>query len=323
MLASSSISLQFNVRPEAQDAATPQQVSGLQAAEGFGLEIPAASAFFHRVCLPENVEYDSSGSMGTADSHYLGEFPDFANLGSGSAVPVQDWDGQPLSLSTLKQIAIRIDRRVRYTGVKASGVLTSTNTAPANNSTVVIGSKTYTFKTALSPAEGQVLIAGSADAALLNLIRAINHTGTPGTDYSAAAVHPQVTADASVTAHTITVRAREYGVAGNAIAVTASDLSLAWSAATLADGAEISDPPELRPLEGKVTVTLSNDMLPGTGSAANFSTTSPGIFYIGTEDGWTPGATGEIIISYETDQPSPATDEDINAIATVILLGAP
>lgn len=85
-------------------------------------------------------------------------------------------------------------------------VLTSDATAPADGDTVTIGAVTYTFKTNLTPAAGEVHINGSAAAALLNLIRAINHTGTAGTDYAnsgvTAVANPSVIADAAVTAST-------------------------------------------------------------------------------------------------------------------------
>jgi hypothetical protein len=72
-----------------------------------------------------------------------------------------------------------------------------TTTVNVTNGTVVtIGSKEYTFKTTPS-VEGDVRLNSTYKLLALNLIRAINHTGTPGTDYVCAAAHPQVTADAS------------------------------------------------------------------------------------------------------------------------------
>lgn len=89
--------------------------------------------------------------------------------------------------------------------LNGTATLTSNNTNVSNNDTVTIGEKTYTFKTALTPTEGEVLIGANADASLLNLIRAINHTGTPDTDYKCAAVHPAVSAASSVTSHSFTI----------------------------------------------------------------------------------------------------------------------
>lgn len=120
--------------------------------------------------------------------------------------------------------------------VAATGTLTSDNTNVANNDTVTIGPKTYTFKTALTPTEGEVLIGASADASLLNLINAINHTGTPGTDYSCAAAHISVTAAVSVTAHAFAITAIAAGTGGNAIATTETSAHLSWGGATLAGG---------------------------------------------------------------------------------------
>lgn len=126
---------------------------------------------------------------------------------------------------------------VKYTQNSATGTLTSDNTAPSDGDTVTIGTKVYTFKTTLTPTEGQVLINSTADAALLNLIRAINHTGTPGTDYSVAAANAFVSAASSVTSHAFAVTALTPGPAGNSIATTETSAHLSWGAATLTGGA--------------------------------------------------------------------------------------
>jgi len=105
--------------------------------------------------------------------------------------------------------------------------------------TITIGTKTYTFKAALTPTEGQVLIGATDTSALLNLKNAINHTGTPDTDYKCAAVHPTV-AGTSSNATTLVVTAKTKGVAGNAIATTDTEAGTdkAWGAATLAGGVD-------------------------------------------------------------------------------------
>lgn len=126
----------------------------------------------------------------------------------------------------------------------ATGTLTSNNTNVSNNDTVTIGSTTYTFKSALTPTAGEVLIGADADASLLNLIRAINHTGTPGTDYAnlgvTAVANTQVSAAASVTAHAFAVTALSAGLAGNSIATTDNAVTLSWGAATLSGGEAIT-----------------------------------------------------------------------------------
>lgn len=120
--------------------------------------------------------------------------------------------------------------------VAASGTLTSNNTNMDDTDTVTIGTKTYTFKTALTPTEGEVLIGADADGSLLNLIRAINHTGTAGTDYSAAAAHTTVSAASSVTSHAFAITAKTKGVAGNALATTEVAATLSFGGLILAGG---------------------------------------------------------------------------------------
>lgn len=130
---------------------------------------------------------------------------------------------------------------VKYTqsgSAQATGTLTSDATAPSDGDTVTIGTKVYTYKTTLTPTEGQVLINGGADPALLNLIRAINHSGTPGTDYFVAAANTQVTAATSVTSHAFAVTAIVAGTAANSIATTETSSHLSWGATTLTGGVD-------------------------------------------------------------------------------------
>lgn len=118
----------------------------------------------------------------------------------------------------------------------AVGTLTSDNTNVADAATVTIGSEVYTFKTALTPTEGEVLIGADADASLLNLIRAINHSGTPGTDYSNATADANVTAATSVTSHAFLVTAKIPGAGANSLATLESSTHLSWGGSTLASG---------------------------------------------------------------------------------------
>jgi hypothetical protein len=122
-------------------------------------------------------------------------------------------------------------------GTAATGTITSDNTNVANGDTVTIGGKTYVYKNALTT-EGDVKIGANADASLLNLIRAINHSGTPGTDYQCAAANTQVTAATSVTAHAFAVTAKQTGTTGNAIPLFETSAHLSWAAATLTGGVD-------------------------------------------------------------------------------------
>jgi len=107
--------------------------------------------------------------------------------------------------------------------------------------TITIDEKTYTLVAALTPLEGEVLIGASAEATLLNLKNAINHAGTPDTDYKCAAVHPTVTAVSS-NATTLVVAAKTKGVAGDEIATTETETGVeahvAWGAEHLAGGVD-------------------------------------------------------------------------------------
>jgi len=117
-------------------------------------------------------------------------------------------------------------------GVKAFATITSNGTNVSSGNYVTINSKTYTFRTTLTPTEGEVLIGGSASATLDNLKAAINHTGTPNTDYCCAEAHPQVTAEAK-TDTTLKVQSILNGHVG-AYSISESAATLSLSGANLA-----------------------------------------------------------------------------------------
>lgn len=129
---------------------------------------------------------------------------------------------------------LKIEEGTPVNAVAARGTLTVTagGNQIADTNTVTIGTKVYTFKTVLTPAEGEVLIGANDTAALLNLKNAINHTGTPDTDYSCAAVHPTVTGISS-SATTLIVAAKTAGTAGNIIPSTETGAELSWDDDTL------------------------------------------------------------------------------------------
>lgn len=126
--------------------------------------------------------------------------------------------------------------RAALTGVKATGLITSDATAPDDGDTVSIEGVTYTFKTALSnPVQkNEVLIGVSAAVALDNLKIAINASGgTIGTEYSFGTVaHPLVTATTN-TNTTQLVEARQFGTAANQYSLVESSAHLAWGASTM------------------------------------------------------------------------------------------
>lgn len=125
--------------------------------------------------------------------------------------------------------------KTTLTGVRATGTLTSDNTNVSAGDTVQIAGKKYTFRAAPS-VEGDVLIGADADASLLNLIRAINHSGTAGTDYVDARAHPQVSAATSVTAHAFAITARQPGTAPNSYETIETAAHLSWGGTVLSGG---------------------------------------------------------------------------------------
>lgn len=88
-----------------------------------------------------------------------------------------------------------------YIAAMSQGKLTFTG-QPLNTETVVIDTKTYTFQTTLTDTDGNVLIGGTTEASIDNLVAAINLASGSGTTYAASMiVHP--TAQASKDSSTV------------------------------------------------------------------------------------------------------------------------
>ena len=123
--------------------------------------------------------------------------------------------------------------------VPAAVAATATLTNATNfidTETVTIDGKIYTFQTALTDVNGNVLIGATVALSHENLRRAINLDGVAGTNYATSmTLHPTVSA--TDTATTTIVTAKVSGTAANAIAVSQATATASWSSALLVGGA--------------------------------------------------------------------------------------
>jgi phage tail sheath protein FI len=121
-------------------------------------------------------------------------------------------------------------------GVAAQGTLTLANN-PTDGDTITIDTKTYTFQTTLTNADGNVAIGTGVADTRQNLAAALNMTSAgSGTQYAAAmTAHPTVSADPAFATARLRLTAREVGIAGNSIATTSTFTNAAnlFDAATL------------------------------------------------------------------------------------------
>ena len=290
---------------------------GLSGGMSAAIEATGDQAFFIRTLYPEYINYDSGGSA-LEDSFNFGTFPGFEDNGTGGTAE-KDWNGQALSIVSIKALVIEVKPIQAYLGTAATGVLTSDAVNVTDGDTVTIGSTVYRFKNTLAAAY-DVKIGASAAATLLNLDAAIDASGTPGTEYyTGTLAHPSVLTTGT-TATTVSFISARTGDAGNAIATTEASTHLSWGAATLTGGEDITQPAVARGLEGTVTVALGSGLL-GTGNSLVQTFDTPGLLTLAIPEGWTPNAGGSIIVTFTTAGPSPLTDQDVNAVVTVAIIG--
>jgi hypothetical protein len=292
---------------------------GLSGGLSVQTEAEGNEAFFVRTFYPEFVNFDA-GYSAADDSFFFGGFPAFEDNGTGGLAE-KDWNGQALSLDTLKAIMIEVKPIKAFQGTAASGVL-SFATHPANGDTVTIGATTYTFRTSPNVAYDVVLGANKA-ASITNLDAAILANGSAPTNYNTGTLANPLIGTSVISGDTIVVTAARTGLAGNLIATTASDIThTEWGAATLTGGLDVTQPAVARTLEGTVKITLGGLLLPGGSSTMIYTVSTPSLLTFAVPEGWTPGASGSITVTFTTTQPAPLTDKDVNAVVTVALIGS-
>ena len=119
-------------------------------------------------------------------------------------------------------------------GGAAAMVLIKAVANPANADTITIAGVTYRFRSSFTSAAAfDVVIGGSIDATLTNLLLAINGTGLAGTTlasdnyYSGTTAHPTVTCiNQDTTNHILYLAAKATGSGGNTLAVAKSSSAL-------------------------------------------------------------------------------------------------
>ncbi len=134
-----------------------------------------------------------------------------------------------------------------YVAVASSSDAGVTNVT--NNKIVTLGVKTYTFKTVLTPAANEIFIGANWDASMLNLIRAVNLTGTIGTDYgTGTTINADVFAGDAVTADHQVLFASKTNNPVTAPATTEDEATISflattmqpvWNTPTLTGGADV------------------------------------------------------------------------------------
>lgn len=135
----------------------------------------------------------------------------------------------------------KVDETVTASGTTAAVAATDSVTIAAGNAadgnTVVVNGVTYTFKTALTPTAGQVLIGAADTDSAANLAAAITGGAGAGTTYATGTtVSPDATAVAA--SNVVDLTAKTAGTAGNALTLAVTGANLSVGGATFSGGYE-------------------------------------------------------------------------------------
>jgi hypothetical protein len=193
-------------------------------------------AKFTKLDAVGNGLYNNTGDETSAVWNLVDQ-ADTADIPDGAVTAAKLAASLDMTSHALTNLKIQSGTPVNAVAATQTLTVTAGGTQIVDGYTVTIDTKTYTFKSALTPAEGEVLVGISDTASLLNLKNAINHTGTPDTDYKCAAVHPTVTGTSS-NGTTLVVSAKVKGTAADSIATTSTGAEISWGAAHLASGVD-------------------------------------------------------------------------------------
>jgi len=124
---------------------------------------------------------------------------------------------------------------VGFGSMRAYQVLTTTDVF-SDAETVTIDGKVYTFQTVLTDVDGHVLIGGSTEATIDNLVLAITLGAGAGTNYATSTTAHTTCTGKKNTAATFWAVALDAGTGGNSIAIATDCANASWGAGTLAGG---------------------------------------------------------------------------------------
>ena len=172
-------------------------------------------------------------SVLAVDWIWIGDYSYLAGSLSEEAARIADQLGDTAGVGTAATATITSNGT--NVNTPSSGTLTTTTSLPAADSTFKVGTKTYTWKSSLTPTEGEVLLEATVAACLTNARDAVNGTaGTLGTKHQCTA-NTLFTATASATILTVTAILR--GTVGNGatyeiVAGAGSELTASGALAT-------------------------------------------------------------------------------------------
>jgi len=164
----------------------------------------------------------------------------------GEAILITGSDFLPATVCTVGVTELGVESEITSDAAGAFGTddvadhavatLTSDATNVTAADTVTIGAVTYTFRASVTTTANEVKIGATAAITLANLKKAINLSGTGGTEYgSATVIHPTVTAH-TLTATTLLLYAKTGGTGGNSLASTEASTHLSFGGATFSGG---------------------------------------------------------------------------------------
>ncbi len=146
-------------------------------------------------------------------------------------------------------VARYVDERVDVARPAQNTVLVTTaSTDLVEDMTLVVAGKTYTIKDAVTDGsdEGDVKKGGTNALTMVNLIKAINASGTNNTDYKVAAAHPTVKVP-NETATIVessnsrwTLEARSAGTGGNDLTLVQTGDKITVGGATFSNGRNVA-----------------------------------------------------------------------------------
>lgn len=161
--------------------------------------------------------------------------------------------------------AVHVTPANNVAATASQGTLTM-DTVPADTNTVTIDGKVYTFQTALLVGDGNVAIGADLAASKVNLVAAINLSGTEGVEYGVGMTKHPTVAIADFIVNDAILTAKTPGAAGDAIATTETFTPVGniFDGATLGTTRAGSDSSGLAASgfvsgDNEVTVVLSND----------------------------------------------------------------